>query len=45
MASKNKKDQILLFDSSNEYIEEQPLEEIMGDRYAVYAKYKGKIKM
>ena len=39
MASKNKKDQILLFDSSNEYIEEQPLEEIMGDRYAVYAKY------
>ena len=39
MCSKKKKDQILLFDSSNEYIEEQPLEEIMGDRYAVYAKY------
>ena len=39
MASKKDKNQILLFDDSNEFIEEQPLEEIMGDRYAVYAKY------
>lgn len=36
---KTKKDQMELFDDSNEHIEEQPLEEIMGDRYAVYAKY------